>query len=48
MDFCFVSSEKISFSNEPNLLSFHVYDMHLAMDHFVPTTYSCLDAALAS
>lgn len=43
----FPLKKKIFFLNEPNLLSFHLYDMHLAVG-FVLTTYSCLDAALAS
>jgi len=40
--------KKFFFLNEPNLLSFHLYDTHLAMGCFVLTTYSRLDAALAS
>lgn len=40
--------EKNFFLNEPNLLSFHLCDIHVAVGCFVLTTYSCLDAALAS
>lgn len=34
------------FLNEPNLLFFHINDMHLATGCFVLTTYSLLDVAL--
>lgn len=52
-DFCyngFLWEKNKTFLNEPNLLSLHFDDMHLAVGCFVLPTYlhPCPDAALAS